>query len=205
MLCSVASSTAIPLGLTVKATSLGPGADLTLGLGERANLRAGLNYLDTDVEVDLGDSEVDVALDLQTVPIFLDWHPGAGGFRISAGAVFNDSEPSMSVGPDSVLLLDAGDFPVTSLTGTISFDGVGYYLGIGYGNAVGKDGRLHFAFDLGILYLGDVDITATAVSEDASLQPFLDLALEDEIRELEDDIGDYPFYPLLSFGLSYRF
>ena len=70
---------------------------------------------------------------------------------------------------------------------------------------VTEDGRWNFAFDLGAMFHGSGDVAMSATAANATFQPLLDLAVEREIRDIEDDIDSFKIYPVLSFGISCRF
>jgi hypothetical protein len=204
LLISGLTAQAAGFGATAKVGTTGLGADLTLGINDHLSLRGGISGFTYDDTVELDDAEVDGSIDMLIFPVLIDWHPAGTGFRISAGAVFNESEFSLSA-DDKVLTLSDIDFPVDTLTGSIETDDLTYYFGIGYGNAAGKDGRVHFSCDFGIIYYGSPTVSATAASQVPGTQAALDIALADEIAELEEEIKDYSFYPVISLGVAVRF
>jgi hypothetical protein len=193
------------VGLTGKVGTLGIGGDLTVSLGERANARVGLNWGEYDYSVDMDEADVDGDLDLQTIPILLDLHPAAGGFRFSLGVVLNRNEVALSADPKEPLTLDGIDFDIDSMNGTIEFDELAYYVGIGYGDAVGSEGRWNFACDFGVMYHGTPDVTARATATNPAVQGLLDASLAKEVDEFEDDSDPYKWYPVVALGVSFAF
>jgi hypothetical protein len=195
-----------PLGLGVKVGTLGFGADMTMGLTSILNLRAGMNYGKFDVNVVLDEADVEGHLRWMTVPLLLDIHPAAGGFRLSLGGMVNRNKVSLSADPTEPIELEGTDYDITSLDGEIRFAEFSPYVGIGYGNAVGKDGRVHFSCDFGILYHGAPKVTARAVSTlPGEWQARLDEDLQKEVDDFEDDISGFRYYPLISLGFSVAF
>jgi hypothetical protein len=94
--------------------------------------------------------------------------------------------------------------------GRVRFNSLAPYLGIGWGNATRGERRLYYSFDLGVVFHGspDVDldvqgIIADVASEEAS--PELRTFLANEEKKLEDELEDLDLFPVVSFGLSYRF
>ena len=84
------------------------------------------------------------------------------------------------------------------------------YLGIGWGNTTRADRRLHYTFDLGVAFHGSPDVEldvggalAEVVREHAGLE--LSAFLVREEKRLEDDLKGADMFPVVSFGLSYRF
>ena len=193
------------IGVTAKVGTLGVGADLTLNMGPYFNLRGGYNGIVLNQTVNLDEAKVDSELNWQTIPILLDWYPAGGGFRISAGAVINNNKIILSATPGDTIKLEGTDYEVESLDGEISFNQLSWYAGIGSGNAVGKDGRVHFACDFGVMFHGAPQAEATATAGSAALQAMLNADLQDELVKFEEDAKPFAFYPVISFGISFGF
>ncbi|MCE9613142.1 MAG: hypothetical protein K8T26_02635 [Lentisphaerae bacterium] len=194
------------VGVTGKVGTLGLGGEVTVPLVPASlNIRAGYNWFSYDDTVKLDEAHVDGTIDLQTIPILLDWHPARTGFRISGGPVINNNEVAMSA-RDKVLILDDVAFQVQSLDGAITFDNLGAYLGIGYGNATADDGRWHFACDFGVMYHGEPQVEASAQAPiPGAYQELLNQALDDEVAELQDDLKNFVVYPVIALGVSVNF
>jgi len=201
----VAGASAAPPGLTAKVGTLGVGADATLRLTDKVNGRVGVNAFSFDHDVDIDNDTLQGSVDLLTIPILIDWHPKKQGFRISAGVVINDNEIGLSTEPGDTIELNGVEFQLGSLNGSITFDNVGYYVGIGTGNACGQDDRWHFSCDFGVMYHGEPDVNATAVAADEPLQSAVDSALAVEVDDLQDDLKSVVVYPVFSVGVSYSF
>ena len=84
------------------------------------------------------------------------------------------------------------------------------YLGIGWGNTTQSDRRLHYTFDLGVAFHGSPEVEldvggplAQLARERAGSELSAFLAREE--RRLEDDLKGADVFPVVSFGLSYRF
>ena len=94
--------------------------------------------------------------------------------------------------------------------GQVEFGGLATYVGIGWGNATRTNGRLHYSFDLGMIFLGSpkVDLSVQGMIPDA-IRPYagaeLQAILAAEQKELEKEFEDLEIFPVVSFGLSYRF
>lgn len=87
----------------------------------------------------------------------------------------------------------------TSLPGNVDFDSTVPYLGVGWGN-VARGKRVGFLCDLGVIRqgAGKGNLSATSGLVDPG-----DRAAE--AAKIEEDIEDYEFWPVISFGLSIRF
>lgn len=197
--------------ISAKVGTLGVGAEITAGIAKPVNLRVGMNYLNWDTDVNEDDdgqgsgNQLDLELDFQTVSMLVDVHPFKGGFRLTGGMFYNNNEINMTANlADSVEINDR-DYYLSDIEGSITFDDFAPYFGIGYGNALDRDGRWQFVFDLGVLVQGSPNITLSATASEPLLQDALDADIAREIEQLEKDTEDYKYYPVLAVGLSYRF
>ncbi|MBM4148526.1 MAG: hypothetical protein FJ224_05735 [Lentisphaerae bacterium] len=193
------------VGVTAKAGTQGAGADLTLKLLPRLNLRAGVNYFDLDLDLSLDEANVQSSITWLTFPVLLDVHPFGGGFRLSGGVVFNNTKATLSAVPNETLELQNTDYEILGLDGKITLEPTGYYAGFGYGNAVSRNGRWHFACDFGVMYGDSLQASANATATDPLLQEALNADLDAEIRQFEKDTEGLVFYPVLSVGVSLAF
>lgn len=195
------------IGLSLTVGSLGVGGDVTVGLTENLNIRAGLSYFTwTQDGVGGGNDQKDLKLDLLNVPITLDWHPLTGnGFRISAGVMFNNDSGEVSAKNGQTVSINDVDYQVSALNGKIDFNHVGPYLGIGYGNAADTSAHWHFSSDLGVVYLGLPSVTLEATALDPAQQDALNSDVAAQINKYQDDAKWAKFYPVLSIGVSYTF
>jgi hypothetical protein len=111
------------------------------------------------------------------------------------------------LGPDDASV-EASD--LLRAKGQVEFDNFATYVGIGWGNATRSNGRLHYSFDIGMIFLGSskVDLSVHGMIPDA-IRPYagaeLQAILAAEKKELEEDLKDLEIFPMVSFGLSYRF
>jgi hypothetical protein len=195
-------------GLSLKVGTLGVGADFTVRVFDFLNLRLGATYTPLEYDFIYKDNESDIDMtanaDFNVFSILADVHPFGAGFRISAGPMLNNNDFSGDLNAGTIVLHKEA-FDISSGTASVDFDELCWYLGLGYGNAIGANGNWHFIFDLGVMYQGSIDITASAVAVDPDAQSVLDRALESEITHIEDDYAWLQFYPVVSIGLSYKF
>jgi len=208
-LAPTALSAEIAVGASV--STLGFGVDAELPLGEHFAVRLGAHK--ATVGRDFSEDGVDYKgdLELENGSLLLDWHPTGGAFRISAGAVLDGNEVVARVSEDDILL-EIGNLPIPasavgSLHGTVSFDSVAPYAGLGFSTNFGRGGHWGFLFDAGVLFQGspEVDLEGSLVPELAALEPLFQIQLLIEEQNLESDIDEYNLYPVISFGVSYSF
>lgn len=199
----------------VRAGTPGVGIELTTGLTSTLHLRLAATAWDQDVTVETDAVRYDGDVELRNALALLDVHPGGGGFRLTVGAALNDNG---LVATAPLLDLAAGELPpglppdldLGRLVGRAEVDAVAPYAGIGFGNPLGGDGGWSFACDLGAIYLGSPDVTLDLetplpIELVPGAEDVIESFLEAEEAALEDEIGDYDLFPVLSFSLSYRF
>jgi len=188
-------------------STLGLGVEGTARILPKLNARLGINYYPYTYDEEEDDVDYDIDMNLFSGSALLDWHPFAGVFRISAGLVLNRNELDMEARPTGFVEIGDQEYApaeVGTLSGDVDFRSVAPYVGIGWGNAVGEDKRWGFVCDLGIVFQGspDADLAATGpIASDPTFQA--DLAKEEE--NLEDDLDFFKYYPVISFGISYKF
>jgi hypothetical protein len=205
------------VALSAKGGTLGGGVELTVGLSSQWNVRLGGNAFDyTDNRREVSGIFYDAKAQLRTATALLDFHPGGGGFRLSAGAIYNDTRIDGSSLVPASGFYDLGGVPVPAsqvgtLDGQIKFDPVVPYVGLGWGNAVGPGRRLRFAADLGAMFQGKGKVTLTPQIPAGSplnspvARAALQVLLDREEADIEKDVANYTVYPVVSIGVSYRF
>jgi hypothetical protein len=157
-------------------------------------------------------------LDLRHAAALVDWHPGGGVFRLTAGLVANGSElrgeeslrqlvETFAPGDPRLALLpeDLG-----TLKASIKANSLAPYAGIGLGRGIGQTGHWGFSLDLGAYYQGAPDArlrvsTPAPIGQIPGAQNLVDEALAMEEQELQDVVADYPWFPVVEIGVNYRF
>lgn len=193
-------------GLTAKIGTLGVGAELNLGISDRLAARIGLNTFTHNYNTNESSVNYDIKLQLQSVNILADWYPFAGWFRTSAGLLYNNNKATLNGSPTSGSYTINGQTylstDVGSVQGTMTFNKVAPYLGIGWGNPVAKNKGWGLASDIGVLFQGKpkTSLTATCLTTCGSLQS--DTAAEN--AKLQDDLSNFKWWPVVSVGISYQ-
>lgn len=206
------------LGVGLVAGTLGPGLTLTAPLSRVLNVRAigsGVSFgFDADVDDSDGiqgnELEFEGDITLGAVGAVLDYHPFRNGFRASAGLLYNFNEFEGTAVCEELLCEVGGQAVIgqgDEVSGQVDYSGLAPYLGFGWGNAVNKAGRWSFSFDLGAMFTGspDVAVRCTQVFAGGATQALCDQQAGQEERELEDEVGDFNVYPVVSIGFGYRF
>ncbi len=159
--------------------------------------------------------------DLLSAALVLDIAPFGGSFHLSAGLVFQDHDirgtapvedfAVREFGQENIDLIrrTLGDVDFGTLEGTAELDSVAPYAGLGFRSSRTSSG-IGFAFDLGVIFFGEPDVEVTArTSLPISLIPngneLLNEFLEQEERELQEEVDDYEVFPVVRFSIFYRF
>ena len=199
-----ASAWADGIGIGARVGTLGAGIDAAFSLvPNHLNLRLGANRYTYNVDYSFEGVRYDSEVDLNSQSAILDWHVFGGSFRLSAGAFRNRNAVSATgMATTPVTIGDTTYTPaeIGTLSATVSFKPSASYLGIGWGNAVGKNKRWGFTVDLGVLFQDAPDVTLTATNPAVSQAD-----LQQQAADIEADIQDFDVYPVLSIGLTFQF
>lgn len=205
--CEITYASAEKLAISAKSSSLGLGGELTAQIAPNINTRFGANAFNLDLNGKLSDIEYDFGLDLLSFSAFVDWYPFKNSFHISGGILVNESEIGLRTTPASSLTIGSTTYTpaeIGTLSGTLSFNNIAPYVGIGWGNAFDSEKRLGFSSDIGVAFIGSPNVTMSANGTLAS-DPTFQNDLATERIQLEDDIKQFKFYPVFSFSIFYRF
>ena len=194
-----------------KVSTLGVGVDFTTPLTEKLNLRAGIQWLEYGIDTESDGVEYDADLELFSGLMVADWHPFGGVFKITGGLLINDNKVvgTGEATPGTVSTFTINNTVYTAadvgkLEAEISYNTVAPYLGIGWGNPVSKNSNWTFFCDIGVVFMGSPNVDIKASGAIASNEIFM-TNLEQERKELEDDLASYEYYPVVTLGLSYKF
>ncbi len=193
------------VGLTVKAGTLGAGLEATVGVNDFLGFRFGVNMMSAGPSLDLDEGTFKSDMDWLSYGALVDLHVFGGGFRVTGGGLINKNKFKLKADLTQPVTLDGYDYSLSECSGEVTFNELAPYLGIGYGNAVGADGRWHFACDFGVMFQGEPKVDATATASNPAIQPFVDHSLSKEVADIQDDASAFQFYPVISVGVSYGF
>lgn len=202
---SFESESAGGVGVTAKIGTLGAGLEATVGVNDYLGFRFGVNALSLNPSSSRDEGKITTDLEWLSYGALVDLHPFGSGFRISGGGLVNKNKFKLKADLTKSVELDGRQYYLDDLQGEVTFDELAPYVGIGYGNAVGADGRWHFSCDFGVMFQGSPKINATATSSDPALQPAVDEALNRELDDIRDDADAFQLYPVISVGVSCRF
>ena len=209
-------------GLAAKADSLGVGGELATVLSRSLNLRVGASLANLGYAFALDGINYNTGSHLKSGTGSIDWFPMHGGFHISPGVLYLETSVGGSAGVPAGHYFSLGntnyvnsiDDPVGG-TATLKYDRkISPMLLIGSGNLIPRSGRhLTVPFEIGAAYTGqaviDIKLAGTACTTggcfSAATDPQTQSNLHQELTDINSHLKPYPFYPIVSLGLGYRF
>ncbi len=151
------------------------------------------------------DAKYDGKLELNNGGALLDVYPFASGFRLSAGAFANGNKIKLVSKPANPIIVNGHPYStgIGNITGQVKFNKTSPYAGIGWGSKPSGRG-FGLTFDVGVLYQGTpmvelIGHTATFTP------PGWDADIQAERANVEHDIRNYKYYPVVGIGLSFGF
>jgi hypothetical protein len=198
------------ISAALTAGSLGIGPEVGFRFSDHVGVRGSATFLGVSSDFDSGDITYRGKLKLKSFGAMVDVHPFGGAFRVSAGARINHNRVNVSAtpGPNNTGTVTVGDEEFTAaqvgtLSGRATVKKFSPALTLGW---AGKNRPgLFFLTEAGVLFQGAARLRDFRASGSASASPQFNAALERERRALQDDVDAVKVYPILQFGIGYRF
>jgi hypothetical protein len=190
-----------------RAGTLGLGGDVYVNLFDDLNLRLGVGVLPFSYNSTIDDIDYNFKINLRTFPLTLDWYPFHNPFHLSGGIILNDTDLDIRAKSSTTITINGTPYSAAdagTLEGSVSFNRVAPYVGIGWGNPFNSNGRLGLLCDLGVAFTGTPNVSLRATGPYAS-DPTFQSNLAQEEKDIQDKADKYRFYPVLSLSLYYRF
>jgi len=212
------------VGIGVKVSTLGIGGELALPVTHRSNVRFGFNAFNYNHTFNKDGVTYKGALDLRSAQALFDIFPFTSGFHLSPGVLlYNGNKVNANAlvpGGQSFTLngtsyvSDAAS-PVSG-TGKLTFYKAAPMFLLGFGNLVPRsDRRFSVSFEVGAAYQGppraalalsgnacdSTGLNCRAISSDPTIQTNI-LA---EQAKINKSASPFRFYPVVSFGVGYKF
>jgi hypothetical protein len=209
----------------VKVGTAGVGFDVATPLVRRhLNLRSGASFF-TYNNATLTEDNINISgsLKFQSAATMVDWFPFHGAFRISGGVgTYNNTGLNATLAVPAGQSFSLGDTtyysqpgnPITG-NGTFTFGAnkVAPRVTIGFGNMLPARGHFRLTTELGFQYQSSPAVAYTVsgggCTSDingvyANCGPIPLSSVTSEQNELQNDLTDLKFFPILSIGLSYK-
>ena len=191
-------------GIGVKAGTPGFGADVYRSFGSKFNLRLGAAFFSLSPDGGGGEDDYEYTADVKLTSIMLvgDYFPFDNAIRISFGGIINLNKGDIDLVPTESYTVGGDTYTPEELgvlSASIDFNKIAPYIGLGLGNPMKGNRALQFTFDMGTMYQGGarVDLSATGLLEPS--------AAPDQEEQLEDNLSWFKWYPVVSFGIVYKF
>jgi hypothetical protein len=196
-------------GVGGQAGTLGIGPDLNIGFNRFFSLDIGLNALNRSYTGTKSNINYNFNTRLRSVHLLANIYPFAGIFHLSTGIVSNGNKFDLTGTPtNGYYTIDNQQYSaaeVGTLDGKITFPGVAYYIGLGWGLSYNTDSHWGFSFDLGGLYQGVPSLALSAYGGTLSNNPIFKQNLAVQQVRTQNDIRNYRWWPVVSFGLYFKF
>ena len=211
--------------MTLKASTLGGGVDISRALGGDFVLRGSVNLVDFAFPFSIDGVTYDSQFNFRSGGVSLDWFPRHGGLRISPGVLYlkNNLSAISGVPPGKYFelgeqgFINSVDDPLNGTAGVVFPRRVAPMITFGFRNLLFRkdegSGRLSFPVEFGAAYSGaakiDVTLNGTACTLDGCFTFAQNAEAQDslkaEIKKLNNRLDNFPIYPIVSMGATYRF
>lgn len=208
-----ASVDGLGLGINYGAFA-GPTLELSYPITDTLQVRGALSGGMEVSETDSTDGvDYDVTANGGINRLALDYHPFSNGFFLSAGYAINNFalDADGDVSNNETVTIGDTDYTATSnvlLKGKLDWDNAPT-LSLGWGHSPAEG--LGFLIEVGAYFTGapDVSLNGSGSVSDGTTTYDVSNEIAGDIRaeekNLQDDVGDYDFLPMLQAGITYRF
>ena len=198
----------LDLSIAVRGGTLGYGAEVGKLVASHLGVRVAAYTFSYARTQEFEGVDYDARAKVGQASALLDLFPGRRGkFHLTGGVVMGTAEVTGRGVPNGGTF-EIGDREYTSaevgeLRGAARFPRVRPYGGLGWGTPAKNSGGIGFSTDFGVVY-GAPTTVLTASNAGANAQLRADL--EAQRADAQDTLERYAkFYPVLNFGLTYRF
>lgn len=191
-------------------STLGGGLEIGTALTENYSARVGFNKFSFSYNDTSGGQTFNGNLNWSSISALVDWRPWGGVTHLTAGAIFNNNKIDASATATNSSTYTANGIDYTCAGGcgvgfSVGFNKVAPYLGIGWSGQPKKQG-FSFSTDIGVLFQGSpqASVTASGSWTGAGGQTVADL-MGDAQNQLNSDLSNFKYYPVVSIGIGYTF
>lgn len=191
----------------VRFGTLGLGGEVAKLVTSHVGIRVGANFLSHSITRTESDITFDATLKLKGISGLVDLFPGSrGSFHLTGGIMTNPMEITAVGVPTS-----GGSYTINNVNYTAADVGIltasgkwpktSPYAGFGFGTPASHGGGLKFVFDLGAVIAKPTILLAATGNA-----PGLQANVAEQQKTTQADVEKYAkVYPVVSFGLVYRF
>jgi hypothetical protein len=219
------SSDSGTVGIGVKVSTLGAGAEAAVRVTHRTNLRAGFNVIEYSRGFNKDGVAYNGQLNFKTFEAHYDIFPFAKSFHISPGVLVYAADPITATetvpGNQSFTLggvnyiSDPAD-PVNG-SGKITFNRAAPMVTVGWGNLVSRKEGKHFSvpFEVGVAFqgapkanlalAGSVCDSTGVFCRSVASDPTVQSNVISEQNKINNSMSFFKAYPIISLGFGYKF
>lgn len=193
----------LSVGLT--GGTLGIGPEVGYRVSEMFGVRANATFLNISRGIDSSGINYDGKAKLKSGGVMVDVYPFGGGFRLSGGLRINGNEARVVATPTTSVQVGNNNYQpqeIGTLRTETDLKSLAPTLTVGYGGGLSKG--LVFGIEGGAMFQGKMKIKPLTYTGNVALGTIA-TDLENERREIEDDIDGFKVYPILQLTLGYRF
>ncbi len=193
-------------GVDVHVSTLGYGADLAFQMTDTVDVRVGLNQFKKNIDKTSGNLNYTGDLKLSSFGLLADWHLFNGVTHLTAGLMGNGNKLSMTATAAANTNYTINGATYNSgptggaLTTAVDFNKTAPYLGFGWSGRP-KNSGFSFNSDFGIMFQGSPKATVTATGWSGAASTLT----SDAQAQLNEDLKNYKYYPVISIGVGYAF
>jgi hypothetical protein len=190
-------------GVNVHVSTLGYGAEVAFQMTDTVVARVGMNQFKKSVDTNSSDLNYTGDLKLSSFGLLADWHLFNGVTHLTAGLMGNGNKLNLTAvsSPSGSYTINGVTYSGTqvgTLTTTVEFNKTVPYLGFGWSGQP-KNTGFSFNSDIGIMFQGSPKATITSTGTGGSA------VTADAQAQLNEDLKNYKYYPVISFGIGYAF
>jgi hypothetical protein len=192
--------------LDAHVSTMGGGLEIATPLTESYTARLGFNAFSLSANENSGDLALSGDLKLSSVTALVDWRPWQGVTHLTAGVIFNNNKLEMTgITGAQTYTFNGVNYTSTggdTMTTSVGFNKVAPYLGIGWSGQPKKQG-FSFSTDIGILFQGSPQAVVTTTGNWGGANT-AQLAADSQ-SQINSDLSNFKYYPVISVGIGYTF
>lgn len=211
------------IGVGVRLSTLGAGAEVGVSLSNRLNVRGGVNIFQYNRGFNYNGITYKGQLNLRSGEAHLDWYPLGHTFHLSPGLLVyngNGATATANVPGGSTFTLGGTTYtsdPTNPITGTgkLDFMKAAPTVMFGFGNLVPQNRHFTFNSEMGVVFQGSartkLNLTGGACDAsglncvNAATDPTVQANVVAEQNKVNNKLSPFKYYPVVSFGFGYRF
>ena len=211
------------IGVGLRLSTLGAGAEVGVALADKLNVRGGFNIFQYSRGFNHDGITYKGQLNLRSGEAHLDWYPLGHTFHLSPGLLVyngNGATATANVPGGSTFTLGGTTYtsdPTNPIMGTGKLDFVkaAPTAMFGFGNLVPQNRHFTYNFELGAVFQGSartkLNLTGNACDStglncvNAATDPTVQSNVVAEQTKINNKLSPFKYYPVISFGFGYRF